>query len=435
MKVMTDQPSAARARAHIEDLGEYVDSSPGPFHAVAEAGRRLTTAGFTELDETAAWDLPPGGYFVIRDGSLVAWRLPEDVGPGTGWRIIGSHTDSPTFKLKPRPDIRTGDGWQQVGVEVYGSPLLNSWLDRELGLAGRLVIKDGARIRTELVRTGPIMRIPQLAPHLDRGVNDNGLKLDRQQHTAPVWGVGRPDRSILGHLAELAGVDRDHVLGYDVTAYDAAAPAIFGAAEEFLACARLDNLGSVHAGLVALIDSRPGSYIPVLAAFDHEEVGSSTRSGAAGPILADVLSRVGAALGYDSQDQLRALAGSICLSADAGHAVHPNYPGHHDPQNRPMLNGGPLLKINAAQRYATDAVGTAIWLQACAAAGVRTQEFVSNNAIPCGTTIGPMTATRLGITTVDVGIPLLSMHSVRELAGTEDAYDLSRAMREFLSAA
>lgn len=428
------QSPARPARAHIEDLAGYVVGSPDPYHAVAEAGRRLTAAGFTQLDETAAWELGPGGWFVIRDGSLIAWRLGEDVRPGTGWRIIGSHTDSPTFKVKPRPDIRTADGWQQVGVEIYGSPLLNSWLDRELGLAGRLVIDDGGAIRTELVRTGPIMRIPQLAPHLDRGVNDNGLKLDRQQHTAPVWGVGRPDRSVLGELAELAGVERDRVLGFDVTAYDTAAPAIFGAADEFLAAGRLDNLSSVHAGLTALIDAEPGASIPVLAAFDHEEVGSSTRSGAAGPLLADVLHRIGAAIGAADQDHHRALAGSICLSADTGHAVHPNYPAHHDPQHRPLLNEGPLLKINAVQRYATDAVGTAAWRRACATAGVQTQEFVSSNAIPCGTTIGPMTATRLGITTVDVGIPLLSMHSVRELAGTADAYDLSRAMRAFLSA-
>jgi len=423
----------AAALDHIKDLGDFVVASPTPFHAVAEAGRRLAEAGFTELDETATWELGPGGYYIVRDGSLVAWRIPDGATPGTPWRIIGSHTDSPTFKLKPRPDIRTGDGWQQIGVEVYGGPLLNSWLDRELGLAGLVVIADGDQTRTELVKTGPIMRIPQLAPHLDRGVNANGLTLDPQQHTAPVWGVGRPDRGILDHLAGLVGIGRDQLLGYDITAYDTNPPAVFGADDEFFASGRLDNLSSVHAGLTALLHAEPGAYIPVLAAFDHEEVGSSSRSGAAGPILEDVLTRIGSALGYAGQDQLRAYAGSVCLSGDAGHSVHPNYPGHHDPQNRPLINGGPLLKINAVQRYATDARGAAIWRRACAAAGVRSQDFVSNNAIPCGSTIGPITATRLGITTVDVGIPLVSMHSARELAGVNDALALSRAMQAFLA--
>jgi aspartyl aminopeptidase len=418
---------------HIKDLGDFVVASPTAFHAVAETRRRLVAAGYSELDERSTWELAPGGYFVVRDGSLIAWRIPDQVEPGTGFRIIGSHTDSPTFKLKPRPDLRTADGWQQIGVEVYGGPLLNSWLDRELGLAGLVVIADGDQTRTELVKTGPIMRIPQLAPHLDRGVNQNGLTLDPQQHTAPVWGAGRPDRGILDHLAGLVGIGRDQLLGYEITAYDTDPPAVFGADDEFFASGRLDNLSSVHAGLVALLHAEPGPYIPVLAAFDHEEVGSSSRSGAAGPILEDVLTRVGSALGYAGQDQLRAYAASVCLSGDAGHAVHPNYPGHHDPQNRPLLNGGPLLKINAVQRYATDARGTAVWRRACAAAGVRSQDFVSNNAIPCGSTIGPITATRLGITTVDVGIPLLSMHSVRELAGVADARALSLAMQAFLT--
>jgi aspartyl aminopeptidase len=420
------------ALEHIHDLADFVVASPTAFHAAAEGARRLAEAGFTRLDEAEDWALGTGGYFIVRDGSLVAWRMPDGAGAGTGFRIIGAHTDSPSFQLKPHPDFGR-DGWQQLGVEVYGGPLLNSWLDRELGLAGRLVIADGDRLRTELVRTGPIMRIPQLAIHLDRAVNE-GLKLDRQQHTQPVWSVGRPDLSIIDHLAGLVGVRGDAVLGYDVLAYDTTAPAVFGADGEFFASGRLDNLSSVHAGLVALQQATSPDRIAVLAAFDHEEVGSSTRSGAAGPVLEDVLTRIGTALGSTGQDHHRALADSICLSADAGHAVHPNYPGHHDPRNRPLLNGGPLLKINAVQRYATDAVGTAVWRRACRAAGVPTQEFVSNNAIPCGSTIGPITATRLGITTVDVGIPLLSMHSAREMAGVEDPEALSRAMRAFLSA-
>ncbi len=422
------------SRKHIDDLADFVVAAPTSFHAAAEGARRLTDAGFTALDETADWELGPGGYFVIRDGSLIAWRLGDRIGPEGGFRIIGAHTDSPSFQLKPRPDLGR-DGWQQLGVEIYGGPLLNSWLDRDLGLAGRLVIDGDDGTRTELVRTGPIMRIPQLAVHLDRAVNENGVKLDRQQHTQPIWGVGRPDRSILAHLARLAGAGPEQLLGLDVLAYDTAEPAVFGLDGEFFASGRLDNLASVHAGLCALQQTADSPAVAVLAAFDHEEVGSASRSGAAGPVLEDILLRIGTAAGWTGQAHQRARAASVCLSADAGHAVHPNYPGHHDPANRPMINNGPLLKINANQRYATDAVGAAVWRRACRRAGVPTQEFVSNNAIPCGSTIGPITATRLGITTVDVGIPLLSMHSARELAGVQDAEALSRAMQAFLAGA
>ncbi|MGI8459091.1 MAG: M18 family aminopeptidase [Propionibacteriaceae bacterium] len=417
----------ALALEHVHDLTAFVSASPSSFHAVAEVRTRLLGAGFVEHTETEPYDGSPGGHLVVRDGSVVAWRVPTRRRP-RGLRILGAHTDSPTFTLKPRPD--TGAyGWQQVGMEVYGGPLLNSWLDRELGLAGRIGLRDG---RTVLVRTGPIMRIPQLAIHLDRAVNEEGVKLDRQQHTMPVWSVGRPDLAILHHLADVAGIVPDDILGTEVVAYVAQRPEIFGPQDEFLASGRLDNLSSVHAGVAALATADPSDDVQVVAAFDHEEVGSGSRSGAAGPFLDDTLRRIALSLGVDGEGWYRLLAGSICVSADAGHAVHPNYASRHDPANRPLLNGGPLLKINANQRYATDASGAAVWHNACTAAGVPTQEFVSNNAIPCGSTIGPLTATRTGIATIDVGIPLLSMHSARELAGVADPHALAAAMRAFL---
>lgn len=417
------------AHEHVEDLAAFIMASPSSFHAAAEGARRLAAAGFVEQDEALPWAASPGGHYVVRDGALFGWRVPEGAAGLTPLRIVGSHTDSPTFSLKPRPDL-TSAGWQQLGVEIYGGPLLTSWLDRELGLAGRLVFADGS---IRLVRTGPIMRIPQLALHLDRGVNDEGLRLDKQLHTAPVWSVGHPELSILDHVARLVGGEAADVDGFELLAFDSAAPAVFGAHQEFFAAPRLDNLGSVHASLRALIDSPGGAYIELLAAFDHEELGSGSRTGAAGPALADVVSRILGGLGASSDDQHRALARSVCPSADAGHAVHPNYPGRHDPANRPLPGGGPLLKINANQRYATDAKGAALWRRACRAAGVATQEFVSSNALPCGSTIGPLTATRLGIATLDVGLPLLSMHSARELAGTEDPLALTSAMREFFT--
>ena len=415
---------------HVADLAAFVEASPSSYHAVAEGGRRLAAAGFAAQDESAEWNSEPGGRYVVRDGALVAWRIPDAARSFMPFRILGSHTDSTGFTLKPRPDTG-GYGWQQLGVEIYGAPLLNSWLDRELGLAGRLVLADGS---TFLVRTEAIMRIPQLAIHLDRGVNDEGLKLDKQTHTAPVWSVGHPGIHVLDHVAAAAGCLAAGIDGYDLRAYDTAMPAIFGPHQEFFAAGRLDNLSSMHASIVAIINAGDGNAIQMVAAFDHEELGSASRSGASGPLLADVLTRISAGLGAVVDERHRSLAQSFCLSADTGHAIHPNYPGRHDPANQPLLNSGPLLKINANQRYATDSKGAALWRRICRATGVTTQEFVSNNAVPCGSTIGPLTATRLGIATVDVGIPLLSMHSARELAGTEDPLALTRAMGLFLTA-
>lgn len=433
-------PSNTSALEHIRDLGDYVSASPSSFHAVHEAGRRLDAAGFRALDEREAWEGGPGSFYVIRDGALIAWVVPQAAGPATGFNILGTHTDSPSFKLKPKST--SGKlGWLQAGVEVYGGPLLNSWLDRELRLAGRLVMLDGTE---HLTSTGPLLRFPQLAIHLDRAAND-GLTLDKQQHMNPVFGLGDPaGEDLLGLLAktvEGGAVDPAQVGGYDVVVADTQEPAVFGANSEFFASGRLDNLSATHAGLTALIrhaeaDGGTGSApIAVLAAFDHEEVGSASRSGASGPLLEDILLRISDGLGATVSERRRALAASFCVSADAGHAVHPNYPERHDPANRPVLNGGPLLKINANQRYATDASGAAFWARLCKESGVAYQEFVSNNAIPCGSTIGPLTATRIGIRTVDVGVPLLSMHSARELCGVEDPYSLATVARLFFRTA
>jgi aspartyl aminopeptidase len=296
-----------------------------------------------------------------------------------------------------------------------------------------------------LTATGPMLRFPQLAIHLDRAVND-GLTLDKQRHMNPVWGLGNPaDVDLLGvlasHVPAGVSVNAAEIGGYDVVIADTQPPAVFGANSEFFASGRLDNLSATHAGLVALIahaaasSSGAGAPIAVLAAFDHEEIGSNSRSGACGPILEDVLVRVSDGLGATVSQRRQALAASFCVSADAGHAVHPNYAERHDPANHPVLNGGPLLKINANQRYATDAPGAALWARLCAESSVPYQEFVSNNAIPCGSTIGPLTATRLGIRTVDVGVPLLSMHSARELCGVEDPRRLAAVAELFFRTA
>ncbi len=428
-------PVTPDALAHVEDLADFVAASPSSYHAAAETARRLESAGFERLHEESAWEIGPGGrYVVVRDGATIAWTIPDDATATTPAHVFGAHTDSPGFKLKPQPTTG-GRGWLQAAVEVYGGPLLNSWLDRELSLAGRLALADG---RVVLADTGALLRLPQLAVHLDRGVNTNGLALDKQSETQPVWGLGEAsDADILAELARSADVRASDIRGYDVVIADAARGAVFGKDDAFFASGRLDDLASVHAGVVAIeraaSASGAGHPIALLAAFDHEELGSNSRSGAAGPFLDDILGRVYDALGADASQRRQAFATSWCLSSDVGHSVHPNYAQKHDPVVQPVLGSGPILKLNANQRYATDAVGSAAWRGWCDTADVTTQEFVSNNNVPCGSTIGPITATRLGIRTVDVGIPILSMHSARELAGVSDLHDLTRVAGAFFA--
>ena len=409
-----------------QDLAAFIAASPSPYHAVAEGVGRLRAAGFTEQPETGPWSEGPGGRYLVRDGTLLAWTVASPCPPGTPMRIFTAHTDSPTLKIKPRPDVGAG-GWRQAAVEVYGGALWNSWLDRDLGLAGRLALYDGSTVLVDVHR--PLLRVPQLAIHLDRSVNQ-GLSLDAQQHLLPIWGLGVPgEGDLVGFLAEEAGVDAREVAAHDLVVHDVAPPARLGADEELLAAPRLDNLASVHAGIGALVAAADAAgVIGVFVGFDHEEIGSGTATGAAGPLLETLLTRL--AGGYDAR--AAAFAASRCLSADVTHAAHPNYLAHHDPTHRALPNAGPALKVNANQRYATDAPGAAAWYRACRDAGVPTQVFVSKNTIPCGSTVGPIIATRLGIRTVDVGIPVLSMHSARELCGVADPAHLLAAATAFL---
>lgn len=426
-------------RKNIEDLAAFVTASPTSFHAAATVGERLKAAGFTELSEVDAWDasVATGNHFVIRDGAIIAWAGGAG-SAASGYRVLGAHTDSPALKVKPKSSVRNF-GWNQIAVELYGGLLINSWLDRELRLSGRLTVSEGGKLRDVLVTTGPIARMPQLAIHLDRSTND-GLKLDKQFNTYPIWGTGSESEDVLGYLAEHGTdekVSAEDIVGYDLLFSDSQEPRTFGAADEFFASGRLDNLSSVHAGTQALIRyvesaaAKDAEQTAVLACFDHEEIGSSTRSGAAGPFLEDILVRLSAARGESPEEYRRSIASSVCLSSDAGHLVHPNYSGHHDPTVRPAPAGGPLLKINANQRYATDSVGAGIFAASCAKTGVPYQEFVSNNNMPCGSTIGPITATRLGMRTVDVGVGLLSMHSIREMVHVEDMAYMTRAIEGF----
>ncbi|MFJ6380030.1 M18 family aminopeptidase [Kitasatospora sp. NPDC092039] len=422
-------------RTHTDDLIAFLGTSPSPYHAVASAAERLEKAGFRQVAETDAWDHAAGGRYLIRGGALIAWYLPEGAGPETPFRIVGTHTDSPNLRVKPVPDTGS-EGWRQVAVEIYGGVPLNTWLDRDLGLSGRLALKDGTVRLVQLDE--PLLRVPQLAIHLDRQVNE-GMKLDKQRHLTPIWGLGPVDEgSLISYVAQRAGLAAADVVGWDLMTHDVQPASYLGRDRELLAAPRLDNLLSVHAATAALaaVATADGAadlpYIPVLAAFDHEETGSESDTGAQSPLLGNVLDRTIHARGGTTEDRARALAGTVCLSSDMGHAVHPNYSERHEPGHHPMPNGGPILKVNVNNRYATDGVGRAVFAAACEKAGVPWQSFVSNNAMPCGTTIGPITAARLGIRTVDCGIAALSMHSARELCGAEDPYLLASALKAFL---
>jgi len=417
------------ADARTDGLLAFLAASPSPYHAVASTAELLDRGGFRRLDERQRWSDVDGGCYVVRDGALVAWRS-TGAGPAAPVRLVGAHTDSPNLRLKPRPDTG-GHGWRQLAVEVYGGALLNSWLDRDLGLSGRVVLRDGSH-RLVLVDE-PVARVPQLAIHLDRDVNDRGLQLDKQQHLTPVWGLGTPDDGeAAAWVAERAGVAVSDVAAWTLMFHDLTRPALLGPDRSLLAAGRLDNLVSCWAGLTALLAADPVGHFAAVALFDHEEVGSESTTGASGPLLEAVLERVVEARGGTRADLRQAMAASACASADMAHAVHPNYPERHEPGHRPLPNRGPVLKVNANQRYATSDTTAALFADACTRAGVPLQVFVSRNSMPCGSTIGPLTATRLGIGTVDVGCAQLSMHSARELCGAADPAMLADALAAFL---
>ena len=420
-------------------LCAFVDASPSPFHACAEAGRMLEAVGFSLIVETDAFPTEPGRHYLIRGGALIAWSTEAAGGPTTPFRVVGAHTDSPNLRIKPQPDLSRA-GWQLLGVELYGGLLLNSWLDRDLGLSGRVAVRGSAGVETRLLTINePVLRVAQLAVHLDRGVNE-GLALNPQEHLTPLWGVGTEPGDFRGYLATAVGVDVADVLSWDVMTHDLAPSRRIGRDRDLVSAPRLDNLATSHAGVRALIDAVDGpvrasasSSIPVLVLFDHEEAGSQSERGAMSTLLPSVLERIVTSAGGGREDFHRSLAGTVIASGDMAHATHPNYPEKHEPQHQIAINGGPVLKTNVKLRYATDAVGAAAFIMACEQAGVPVQHFVSRNDLPCGSTVGPMTAALTGATTVDFGAPMLSMHSARELCGAKDPAMYAGALAAFLA--
>ena len=392
---------------------------------------RLAGAGYAELGETERWPDRPGRYFTVRAGSLVAWNSDGPDGP---FRIVGAHTDSPNLRVKQHPD-RLVAGWRVVALEPYGGAWLNSWLDRDLGISGRLSVRDARSaqgVSHQLVRIDdPILRVPQLAIHLAE--DRKSVTLDPQRHVNAVWGVAEQRGSFVDYVAERAGVAAADVLAADLMTHDLTPSTVIGADAALLSAPRLDNQASCYAGLEALLGAELRGVIPLLVLFDHEEVGSSSDHGAQSNLLGTVLERIVLAAGGNREDFLRRLPASLLASADMAHATHPNYPERHEPGHLIEVNAGPVLKVHPNLRYATDGRTAAAFELACRQAGVGLQRYEHRADLPCGSTIGPLAAARTGIPTVDLGAAQLAMHSARELMGAHDVADYSAALQAFLS--
>ncbi len=413
--------------ASPQSLCEFIDASPSPYHVCETVAARLRDAGYTELSESDLWP-GNGRYFVLRAGSLVAWDSSGET--GRPFRVVGGHTDSPNLRVKQHPD-RAVAGWSVVALQPYGGAWLNSWLDRDLGISGRLSVGSGAGITHHLVRIDtPLLRVPQLAIHLSE--DRKGVSPDPQRHVNAVWATGGPG-DFVAHVAHESGIDPADVLAFDLMTHDLTPSVVWGSHDEFVSAPRLDNQGTCYAGLEAFLAAEPGAHIPVLALFDHEEVGSTSDHGAQSDLLITTLERIVLAGGGQREDFLRVLTGSLVASGDMAHATHPNYPERHEPGHQIQVNGGPVLKVQPNLRYATDGRTAAAFELACRQAGVPLQRYEHRADLPCGSTIGPMTSARTGIPTVDVGAPQLAMHSARELMGADDVVSYAAALRAFLS--
>jgi aspartyl aminopeptidase len=432
------------ARERASDLLDYIDEGVTPWHVVAESARRLEDLGFQALDERETWCLKPGdARYVIRRGTgLIAFRVGQNSPAKAGFQVAGAHTDSPCFRVKPKGE-HAKDGMLRLGVEVYGGPIVATWADRDLGLAGRVMLKDkeaDGGLRSVLVRFDEaLLRLPTPAVHLNRDVNSKGLLFDKQNELPLLFCAdegGDGQGQLLSLLASALSVEPSDITHFELCTWDLQAGAFWGPAGEFFSAARIDNLAGCHAILTALC-AQPIDAVPekcaVAALFDHEEIGSESDRGAAGSFLTDTLERLSRLDDSDPQAWFQAKAASFLLSVDGAHATHPNYPGFHEAQHRVLMNQGPAVKLNANLRYATDAETAARFALLAEAAAVPTQDYVHRTNLPCGSTIGPMSSAKLGMAAADVGSPMLSMHSVRETAGVMDQHYMIEVLTRFFA--
>lgn len=442
----------AESISRAKSLLRFIDKSPTPFHAVAEMSEVLGFSGFSSIHEQNVWNLRPGGrYIVTRNGSTIAaFIIGQDLPQNSGISIIGAHTDSPNLRLKQNP-VYDNYGYMQFGVEPYGGLLLASWLNRDLSIAGRIVLSsklDGEfeSHSTRLLKIDrPILSIPQLAIHLNRQVNESGLIINQQKHLPPLTALVDPtidSQARFNDLIREAGnVSNDEtIVGMDLALYDTQPGMLAGINFEFILASRLDNLASCHAAICALSEvvGTPDRTLMVVC-YDHEEVGSLSATGANSSLLKSLIERIICSPSIQTQKTQssdnfgRTIAHSFCISADMAHAVHPNYADKHDPMHMPVIGNGPVIKTNPNQRYASDAFSSAIFASLCDRANVPHQQFMTRSDLACGTTIGPITAAQLGIQTVDVGNPMLSMHAIREQAGVADHHSMIKVFKEFFA--
>ena len=406
----------------------FLDASPSCYHAAANVAEALLKAGYTRLYEGEPWQLTEGGrYFVLRGGaSVIAFRVPRR--DFRGFMIAAGHSDSPTFKVRETAELPAAGGCLRLSVEPYGGMVMRSWLDRPLSVAGRVVVREAGRLAARLVNVDrDLLVIPSVAIHMDREVN-KGTALKANVDMLPLFGMGKEPGAFRRLIAEEAGAAEENLISTDLFLYPRQAATLTGVAEEFVASPRLDDLQCVFGCLEGFLAAKDGESVPVLAVFHNEEVGSGTRQGADSTFLTDVLRRASASMGRTEEEYRAAVANSFLVSADNAHAIHPNHPEYADGREFPVLNGGVVVKYNAAQRYTTDAVSDAVFRQVCREAGVPVQRYSNRADLPGGSTLGNISTAHLSVHSVDIGLPQLAMHSACEVAGAKDIEYLVRAM-------
>lgn len=431
------------ARQEVQQLLDFIDASPSPWHAVQSIEAELQRCRFIKLDESASWMLAAGGrYYVIRDdSSIVFFVVGRKPLAAAGYKIVGAHTDSPGLRIKPN-GANGSDGLARLNVEIYGGPILATFADRDLSLAGRVAYRDDhGRIDSTLIRFEEVLlRLPNLAIHMNRAVNDEGLKFHKQIELPLILSVltdqQLPKPYFLSLLEELSGIESSRILAWDLNVYDTQKGTFWGAEQEFFADSQLDNLASCHAALKAMLDDEvlnDADSTLVCAFFDHEEIGSESKVGAGGSFLQDMLKRIALATDNGPEELARALAQSFLVSADMAHAFHPNFPNAYDPDHKVFVNQGPVIKVNAGHRYSSESRSEAMFVRWCEEAGAPYQKYSHRNDLPCGSTIGPIASARLGLRAVDVGNPMWAMHSIRESAGVLDHDYLIRVLKRFFA--
>lgn len=426
-------------KVFAQELIDFIYDSPSAFHAVANVKEDLKKAGFQELKEEDKWDLKKGGkYFTTKnDSALTAFVIGIGEVEEHGFKLIGAHTDSPGFRIKPAPEMTVENTYVRLNTEVYGGPILNTWLDRPLAVAGRVALKSENPLfpETRLLNINkPIMIIPNLSIHMNGKVN-LGVELNKQKDTLPLLSLVNENLEkgnyLLNTIAEELKVEKEDILDFDLFLYEYEKGCIMGLNEEFISTGKLDDLQNVHAGIEAIKAVEAAKATNVMVCYDNEEIGSSTKQGADSDMLANILERIVVCLGKGREDFFRALAKSFIISADNAHAVHPSSPEKHDPTNRPVINKGPVIKINANQSYTTDSDSCAVYEMICQKAGVPYQKFVNRSDVRGGSTIGPISSTHLNIRSIDIGNPQFAMHSIRELAGVKDHMYAYKSFVEF----